>query len=299
MINNLRVILERTFPEPIYRRMIDNPWTRRAMARKARNYTPLTPVHLASNLRNLGVTDGDLLLAHSSYDSFRGMEGGVMGLINALFEAVGPNGTIVMPTFAQGSMKEIVENRPFDVRKTPSEAGLLTEVFRRMKGVERSLHPYHSVAAKGPLATWLVEGHAASLTPFGKYTPFGRLVEAKGKILVMGVSLHWSLTIVHVVEDIMGEDFPVPVYLDEPICGVVIDENGTERTVSTKVHDDRIRKHMNISLIHTYLKDLDCMRTKRMDGIILHLLDASKVVARLVGLARRGITVYGERQHRK
>ena len=43
--------------------------------------------------------------------------------------------------------------------------GMLTELFRRMKGVHQSLHPTHGVAALGPLAAEMTAGHDRAATP--------------------------------------------------------------------------------------------------------------------------------------
>ena len=53
----------------------------------------------------------------------------------------------------------------FDVRRTPWQMGMLTELFRRMKGVHQSLHPTHGVAALGPLAAEMTAGHDRAATP--------------------------------------------------------------------------------------------------------------------------------------
>ncbi|NJS39886.1 MAG: AAC(3) family N-acetyltransferase [Rhodobacteraceae bacterium] len=59
----------------------------------------------------------------------------------------------------------------FDAKRTPSEMGLLTELFRRAPGAKRSLHPTHSVTALGPLAEQLTATHHQATTPSGRGTP--------------------------------------------------------------------------------------------------------------------------------
>lgn len=102
-------------------------------------------------LRTVGIENGDVVLVHSSVSSFGYVESGADTVIDALLETVGNDGTIVMPTFTWGSFHDKGKVL-FDLVRTPSETGKITEVFRRRKGVIRSTHICHSVAALGPHA---------------------------------------------------------------------------------------------------------------------------------------------------
>ena len=76
---------------------------------------------------------GDAVLMHSTMRGFEGFSGNVSEVIAVLEEAIGPEGTLIMPTLSMsGSVVEFVQaNNVFNVRTTPSQVGLLTEVFRR------------------------------------------------------------------------------------------------------------------------------------------------------------------------
>ncbi|MDY6947301.1 MAG: AAC(3) family N-acetyltransferase, partial [Pseudomonadota bacterium] len=52
---------------------------------------------VASQLRRLGVRRGGVLLVHASFRAVRPIERGPLGLIEALRDALGPEGTLVMP----------------------------------------------------------------------------------------------------------------------------------------------------------------------------------------------------------
>jgi len=67
-------------------------------------------------------------------------------LIDALRDALGPAGTLVMPTMSDGASV-------FDPKTTPTcEMGIVAETFFRQPGVLRSTHPGASFAAAGPHA---------------------------------------------------------------------------------------------------------------------------------------------------
>ena len=100
--------------------------------------TPVTRVaELVGQLRDLGVTPGDVLLVHSSFRAVRPVENGPLGLIDALRRAVGKDGTLVMPSWTGE------DDRPFDPAHTPAAAdlGVLADMFWRLPDVRRSDHP--------------------------------------------------------------------------------------------------------------------------------------------------------------
>src|SRR5215831_12542887 len=125
--------------------------------------------HLAggnvTDLEALGVRPGGSLMVHSSLSSLGYVPGGVTAVIEALQRAIGPRGTLAMP--AHSWERAGKGDFTFDVRKTPSCVGAISESFRKIPGVVRSLHPTHSVAALGPRAGFLTEGHENASTPCG------------------------------------------------------------------------------------------------------------------------------------
>ena len=54
---------------------------------------------LLTQLRSLGVVAGDRLVVHARLISFGQIEGGAATVFAALMEAIGPQGTLVVPTY--------------------------------------------------------------------------------------------------------------------------------------------------------------------------------------------------------
>ena len=54
---------------------------------------------LVAQLRRLGVREGVVVVVHTSFRAVRPVVGGPLGLIEALREALGPDGTLVMPAW--------------------------------------------------------------------------------------------------------------------------------------------------------------------------------------------------------
>lgn len=152
---------------------------------------------LVRDLRKIGVREGGVLLVHSSLSKLGYVRGGAPAVIQALRDVLGPKGTLLMPAHTWEWMNKGC--RVFDARTLPGCIGVLPEVFRRQPGVLRSLHPTHSVAAAGPAARRLIEGHEAADTPCGNGTPYARLLDEDGQILLLGVTLD-SNTAFHTLE---------------------------------------------------------------------------------------------------
>lgn len=153
----------------------------------------VTKSDIVKGLRELGLKKGDVVVVHSSLSSFGEVKGGPATLVDALIEALGPMGTLVVPTF---NYKPDI----FDPVETPSIVGALTEEVRHRPEAVRSLHPTHSVAAIGPLAAEIAEGHEKT-TSFGRGSALWKVLQIGGKILQLGVT-HTSNSMIHVAEEI-------------------------------------------------------------------------------------------------
>ena len=92
--------------------------------------------------------------------------------------------------------------------------GALPEAFLQFEGVQRSIHPTHSVSAIGKHASFLTEAHHLAPSVFGKGSPWQRFHKLNGKILGLGISMG-PVTFYHLLEDTLGDDFPVKVWMDE------------------------------------------------------------------------------------
>src|SRR5688572_29174777 len=96
----------------------------------------MTPAEVSSQLRKLGVRRGGVVLVHTSFRAVRPVAGGPEGLIAALHDALGPEGTLVMPSWSG------LDDELFDPETTPSavDLGIVAQTFWRQPGVRRSNH---------------------------------------------------------------------------------------------------------------------------------------------------------------
>jgi len=141
----------------------------------------LTRADILAALRDVGLPASQVVMAHTSLSRFGYVEGGPDTVIDALVEAVGPDGTLVMPTLSCSWA-----GRPaFDPDATPARIGLIPNVFRRRPGVRRSPHPTHSVAALGPKAEAITRHHPPDEPVFSDAGAFGRLYALDAWILML------------------------------------------------------------------------------------------------------------------
>jgi aminoglycoside N3'-acetyltransferase len=159
-------------------------------------------MELTAQLRALGVRRGGVLLVHASYRALRPVQGGPTGVIEALLTALGPDGTLVMPSWT-GS-----DTEPFDPQRTPpaTDLGVIADTFRQVPNVVRSNHPF-AFAAAGPRAPDIVRD-PLPLPPHAPASPVGRVYERDGQVLLLGVN-HDADTTIHLAEVMAGVPYRV------------------------------------------------------------------------------------------
>ncbi len=170
---------------------------------------PVTQEGILADLRAIGVTEGMTLFVQSSLSSMGWVCGGPVTAIQALIAAVGPTGTLCMPTMsgdysdpATWSHPPVPEqwwpiiraNMPaFDKAYTPSRGmGAIAETFRTWPGAVRSNHPHTAISALGPLAHHITKSPPLAVS-LGPGSPLERMVEAGGYALLIGTQRNTTL----------------------------------------------------------------------------------------------------------
>ena len=176
---------------------------------------PPTRSSLAADLVALGVRPGGVLLVHCSLRAIGWVCGGAQAVVLALCDALGPDGTLVVPAHTPVNSDparwvdppvppewwEVIraETPAFDPALTPSRAmGAVAEQVRTWPGARRSDHPQVSFAALGPRAAELTEGHTRG-DGLGETSPLGRLYRLGADVLMLGTG--WdTCTAFHLAE---------------------------------------------------------------------------------------------------
>lgn len=169
---------------------------------------------LSADLEALGLEAGDAVLVHAALRKVGPILGGPDALIAALRDCVGPEGTIIGYTdwqceddiLAVPQLRDDISAFDAASSRAIRENGAFPELLRTSPGALRSANPGASCAAIGGRAEWFVADHALDYG-YGPKSPFGKLVEAKGKTLLLGAPLD-TMTLLHHAEhlaDIPGK----------------------------------------------------------------------------------------------
>ncbi len=150
-------------------------------------------------LESFGITHSDKVTVHSSLRAVGPIENGADGLLDALCEYL-VDGLLLIPTHTWAGFTERLS---FDVRTEKPCLGILSTVAAFRADAKRSLHPTHSVAAFGKMATEYIRGEERCATPTPVHSCLSRLYEENGKILLLGVGME-SNTYLHAVEERIG-----------------------------------------------------------------------------------------------
>jgi aminoglycoside N3'-acetyltransferase len=168
------------------------------MAGEAPDGRAISKAELINQLRTLGVEPGGVLLVHSAFRAVRPVEGGPLGLIEALQAALGPRGTLVMPAMTDD------DDHVFDPATAPARGmGIVADSFWRSPGVRRSNH-FAAFAAAGPRAAEITADHPSPpAQPHGPESPVDRVRALDGQILLLGIG-HVANTTIHLAECLAG-----------------------------------------------------------------------------------------------
>jgi aminoglycoside 3-N-acetyltransferase len=163
----------------------------------------VSTAEVAHQLGRLGVEPGGVLLVHTSFRAVRPVANGPAGLIQALRDALGPEGTLVMPSWT-GS-----DDDPFDPRTTPAspDLGIVADTFWQLRGVVRSNH-LQAFAAVGPQAAHIT-ADPLPLPPHIPASPVGRVHEHDGQVLLLGVG-HDANSTLHLAELMADVPYRLP-----------------------------------------------------------------------------------------
>jgi aminoglycoside 3-N-acetyltransferase len=248
---------------------------------------------LKNRLIGCDIKPGDCLLVHSSLNRFGGFSGEPVDILQMLESLVGVSGCVAMPTIPfSGSSEDYVKTKPiFDVIRTPSRVGLLTELFRRQRHVIRSLHPTHPIAACGPLSKELIDGHSMAPHPCGEHSPWSKLERYNTKIVFLGAPFA-SMTYVHAFDDLPGLPSLLPVFTPEKYVMECRDHQGKKIEIETMITSKALGKVRDLSILHDALEtagDLCKSKLGKLEIIVVSTVSVGRAVR---NLASNGMSHY-------
>lgn len=204
--------------------------------------------------------ESDLVIVHSSLERLK-LDFSPSKALEMLLNSVGKTGTLIFPTHTDQLAKLMLEkNEVFDQAKTFSFTGILSELARRHPDAVRSLHPFNSVCAIGPLAKELTAQHQNCLRPLGPGSPYYEAIEKGAKAIGLGVSSEF-MSLVHCLEDEAPESFPIQTREKQPKIFTCKDLKGKKVSVEALLPHENIQrrfiplflsKHFDKSIAHDF-----------------------------------------------
>lgn len=164
---------------------------------------------LRNDLTRIGLEAGDTVMVHAAMSKVGPMLNGPDALSTALLDVIGSEGTMLVYTSWDSVHDDLLDDDGrvlaqwrdhvpgFDplASRAVRMNGIIAEFVRTMPGARRSGNPGASVAAIGKLADWITSDHPQDYG-FGEGSPLAKLVEANGRILMVGAP--WdTMTLIH------------------------------------------------------------------------------------------------------
>ena len=243
--------------------------------------------------QDFGLRAGDLVYVHSGMDGLN-LDFPFYRILYLIRRLIGDSGTVVFPTYPNhriSSYDYLLQGNTFDVRRTPSYTGVLTEFARRQRAAVRSLHPTKSVCAIGPAAKDLTATHHLSPYPYDAVSPYYKLIDGQAKIIGLGVNTNY-LSFGYCVDDSFKEKFPVRVYHDRIFEAPCINYEGEQVIVKTYAHDMSRVVHPDMpTFMRTHVSEEAC-RDLTIRGMKFFFVSAPKFYQEMMELAKRNIVPY-------
>ena len=159
-----------------------------------------------NKLKNIGVTNGSILIIHSSYYSLKNCSIKPSEMIDKILNLLGENGTLVMNS-ARFLKKKQIQNLSYltyDLKKSRVWTGVLPHFMLKHKQVEISEFPFNPIVAIGRDAKKIISKNINSNeinSSCGPNSGWKYCVDNNAIVVGLGISLGDNLTIMHVAEE--------------------------------------------------------------------------------------------------
>ncbi|CDU10772.1 conserved hypothetical protein [Vibrio coralliirubri] len=241
--------------------------------------------------KDLGLVRGDHLFVHASL-SLINTKLSSLQVLDILLDIVGEKGSVTVPCYPPMSSKKFMLSRSkFNVLKTRSGMGELSEHVRKHPLSIRSLHPTKSIASIGLNREYLTYSVRDNFTAFGVGSPYEKMLDLTPKVLGVGVPMSY-LSYVHCAEDMLDNEYPLNVNESDIYTKVCVDEVGQELEVKTKVHDMTVVANANPEKFVSKFLDRNHWKKRNWYMTPFFVVDAQKLTEEIRLQSIKGNTVY-------
>jgi aminoglycoside 3-N-acetyltransferase len=261
-----------------------------------------TSEDLVSLMKKMGMKQGSVVFIHSAMTEFYNFSGTGEEFIAGIIDAIGPDGTLLMPAypkikFAVSRDVNDPDSVDFDVNETPSAAGYLTEVFRRYPGVKRSINLQHSVCAYGKLADYFTCEHHLSETAWDERSPYYKLYLTDALVFCMGLSRFLkNATVYHCTESLLKNKYQYfALFFTKEFEYKYKDAASRTGFHKVFVHDPNFiqRKATPKKIIKRYFKPSE-FHVGHISNLRIEMVNAKYMLDVLLEQAEKGNTMYSK-----
>lgn len=176
---------------------------------------------LTQAAQDLGIMPGDVVIVHAATSRLARSGLDPAKLLAGLRDLVGGAGTIVMPAipilkgepapgqrFNDRLHEDELVYRP---RRERIWTGILPLLLTKTREAKLSAIPLNTLLAIGEKADEIIDNSSIGdgLAPCGKGSPWEKCLEYNAKILMIDVGIAKSITMIHTVEDLFEEEWPI------------------------------------------------------------------------------------------
>jgi aminoglycoside N3'-acetyltransferase len=251
-------------------------------------YEPYSSNVFKSNVRSLGISEGDSVFVMCSPDKIYKRTGHrfpTHDALNDLIDIVGDEGTIMALGYSNQREQIFSGEITFSVSKTPTQCGLFSELLRRKEGAVRSTQPLYSFIALGKKAKYYCDSHDISPYAFDSNSPCYKMAKDSGKYLGLGLGVG-AYSPGHMLDDIYKDNYVHKINSEpEPRKIKVILDDDDETYVYC--YKRKIIKGFEAPKFHFKLLGVPSKQSIDSDGIFLFTMIMNEYLIASIDLYNR------------
>lgn len=168
--------------------------------------------------------------------------------IDAIIKKIGPNGTLLLPSFNW----DFCKGKKYNYSHSPPQTGSLPKIVFKRKDFKRTKHPIYSFLVWGKDKKFLCNLNNKS--GYGYKSPFWYLHKFKAKQFFIGVDYkRIGFSFMHYSEEKIGTKYR----FFKNFSSIYIDENRKEKVLTYKLYVKDLRK------------SIDCHTDPKLDNILI------------------------------
>lgn len=256
-------------------------------------------------LKQQGLRESSTLLVHSAYEPLKSTGLTPDEINKELLKAVGETGTVCMPAipilpkpkYSSGDTSGHLASTPvftYSVQSNRIKTGALAKSLLTHPNACRSRHPINTMVAVGQRAEYYMADNLAGRSPLpcGSSSSWAKVAADNAWVVGLGTDLTHSLTMIHVAEDLLDQEWPIPNWYEEKIFEIKDDDITERRVLRERFHKWGAYHFAERTLCKDLLKK-KILKSTKIDGIVVETLCSAELLDFLSTRNKTGYPYYG------